>query len=133
MARKDFGVAALRTGDQQTDGLFPIMNIVVVRDEILQRHPWVAQNLFKAFQEAKALCFRELRQFGAPRMTYPWVGEAMQERIEVMGENYWPYRLEENREILEAVLQYSYEQGLIRRKLPLEERFAPTTLDEFRA
>jgi 4,5-dihydroxyphthalate decarboxylase len=29
-----------------------------------------------------------------------------------MGENYWPYNIEDNRTVLEAISQYGYEQGL---------------------
>ncbi|MDP2268434.1 MAG: 4,5-dihydroxyphthalate decarboxylase, partial [Deltaproteobacteria bacterium] len=37
----------------QETKIFPIMHVVVIRAEILKRHPWVAMNLLKAFEEAK--------------------------------------------------------------------------------
>lgn len=48
-----------------------------------------------------------------------------------MGEDFWPYGLEKNKATLEAEISYSYEQGLIKKKLTLEELFAPTTLEEY--
>jgi 4,5-dihydroxyphthalate decarboxylase len=45
-----------------------------------------------------------------------------------MGENYWPYGVEANRKALEALFEYSYEQGLTERRLGVEEIFHPSTL-----
>ncbi len=30
-----------------------------------------------------------------------------------MGDNYWPYGIDANRKVLEALFQYSYEQGAV--------------------
>jgi len=49
-----------------------------------------------------------------------------------MGEDYWPYGIEKNRNTLETAVQYSFEQGLIRTKFALEELFAATTFDHFK-
>ena len=46
-----------------------------------------------------------------------------------MGENFWPYGVKANEKTLNARCQYSYQQGLARRRLTLEERFHPATLD----
>ena len=37
-------------------GIFPIMHVVVVRKEVLERHPWVAHSLYKAFARPKIGC-----------------------------------------------------------------------------
>ena len=34
-------------------GVFPIMHVIVIRTDVLARHPWLAMNLYKAFDEAK--------------------------------------------------------------------------------
>jgi 4,5-dihydroxyphthalate decarboxylase len=46
----------------------------------------------------------------------------------LMGENFWPYGIEPNRKALEALFQYSYEQGLSSRELTIEEVFHPVSL-----
>ena len=46
-----------------------------------------------------------------------------------MGENFWPYGVEPNRKALETLFRYSYDQGLSKRKLSIEELFHPATLD----
>ena len=35
-------------------GIFPIMHVIAIRRAVFERYPWVAMNLFKAFEEAKA-------------------------------------------------------------------------------
>ncbi len=42
----------------------------------------------------------------------PWFGQEFEETRELMGENFWPYGIEANRTSLEALFQYSHEQGL---------------------
>ena len=34
-------------------GIFPIMHVLGIKQEIVDRHPWVAINMFHAFNEAK--------------------------------------------------------------------------------
>ena len=46
-----------------------------------------------------------------------------------MGENFWPYGIEPDQKALEALLQYSYEQGLAKSKLRLDELFLPQSLE----
>ena len=47
----------------------------------------------------------------------------------LMGENYWPYGVKANRKELELVMRYTYEQGLTKRQLDVDEVFHPSTLD----
>jgi 4,5-dihydroxyphthalate decarboxylase len=47
----------------------------------------------------------------------------------LMGENFWPYGIAPNRKALEALFQYSYEQGLASRKLTIEELFHSSSLE----
>jgi 4,5-dihydroxyphthalate decarboxylase len=49
-----------------------------------------------------------------------------------MTADYWPYGLAPNRDNLETLHGYLYEQGLIKHKLDLDELFARETLDVFK-
>jgi 4,5-dihydroxyphthalate decarboxylase len=49
-----------------------------------------------------------------------------------MGEDFWPYGLEKNRETLATFLRYSFEQGLSKEQLRPDELFAPETLEAFK-
>jgi len=41
----------------------------------------------------------------------------------------YPYGVKSNQKVLETVAQYSHEQGLTPRVMPMDEIFAPSTLD----
>lgn len=49
----------------------------------------------------------------------------------MMGQDYWPYGIARNQATLTAAVQYSYEQGLISRLIPMEALFAESTLERF--
>jgi 4,5-dihydroxyphthalate decarboxylase len=113
-------------------GIFPIMHTVALREEIYERHPWVAQSLFKAFAEAKRRCQEAMYEFSALKYMLAWSIAEMEEERELFGENLWPYGVEPNRRVLETLIQYAHEQGLIKKRLKLEELFAPNTLEEYK-
>jgi 4,5-dihydroxyphthalate decarboxylase len=113
-------------------GIFPIMHLVVVREELVRQHPWIAYNLYDAFRRARDAALPLLYETGFPRYMLPWMASYAEEERALLGPDPWPYGVEPNRVTLEAATQYSHEQGLSARKLAVEELFAPTTLDEAR-
>jgi 4,5-dihydroxyphthalate decarboxylase len=113
-------------------GLFPIMHTVVVRRDVDERAPWVAQSLTKAFERAKELTQHDLAEMTALKYMLPWLASHVEETRAAMGEDFWPYGLEPNRETLATFLRYSHEQGLTPRRLAPEELFAPQTLETSR-
>ncbi len=106
-------------------GLFPIMHVLAVREELLRRHAWLASSLFAAFRQAKDIAIRELEEIGAYHVTAPWLAAELADIRAVLGEDYWPYGLAKNRPSIEAALRYSHAQGLSSRKLTIEEAFVP--------
>ena len=113
-------------------GIFPIMHTVVLRRELLERHPWAARSLYDAFRAAKDRLMAEIGSAPALIATVPWLLAEVEEARALMGEDYWPYGVEPNRATIEALARYSHAQGLAARLVPIEELFAPSTLDEYR-
>jgi len=109
--------------------IFPIMHVTVVRKEIIDKYPWVATNLVKAFEEAKALAYRRIAN---PRVVpLAWIRTAWEEQQQVLGNDPWAYGLgDANRKNLETVLRYCHQQGLISRMMPLDDLFADTDLGD---
>jgi len=110
-------------------GIFPIMHAVGIKRELLDANPWLGAELFKAFESAKDLALRELAVMNAPKATLPWVAAELQATKNAMGEDYWPYGIDKNRDILEILIRYSFEDGLTTRRLGIDELFAPSMLD----
>ena len=115
-------------------GIFPIMHTVVIRRAIYEKHRWLAQSLYKAFKEAKALAMAHYRRRGINlHVTYgfPWASALFDDVRETMGEDWWPYGVEPNRKAVETFLRYHQEQGLSQRRITVEEMFAPETLIDY--
>jgi 4,5-dihydroxyphthalate decarboxylase len=103
-------------------GIFPIMHVLGLRQEVVNRYPWVAVNMYHAFNEAKAIAMKRMEN---PRIApLAWYREAWEEQERILGTDPWEYGLSaQNRKTLETLVGYSHEQGLIKRRIPLEELF----------
>ena len=112
--------------------IFPIMHTIVLRADVYERFPWAAQSLYKAFAEAKKVCQESMYEFSALKYMLAWSIAEMEEQREIFGADPWPYGLEPNRHVLETLVQYTHEQGLIKKKPEVDSLFAPNTLEEFR-
>jgi len=107
-------------------GIFPIMHTVVIRNAILEKHPWVAVSVLQAFQKAKELCYARLHN---PRNTaLAWMPDLLREQEAVLGQDPWPYGIEDNRKALEAAVRYAFDQGMIASRPKIEELFFPPSL-----
>ena len=113
-------------------GIFPIMHTVVIREELYERHRWMAQSLFKALLRAKRLCVEFISRGDALQYILPWGGSHLEETRELMGSDFWPYGIEANRKTLETFLRYTHEQSIAVRRMAVEELFARETLDPAR-
>jgi 4,5-dihydroxyphthalate decarboxylase len=108
--------------------IYPIMHTVVIKREIVDREPWVAVNLYRALCQAKDRCYQILMEAGAPKASFAWLQPLIEEEKKVIGEDWYPYGIGQNRETIEALLQYTHEHGLTDRRVKLEELFAPATM-----
>ena len=104
---EDAGLQALRER-----GLYPINHPVVVKDELLQARPELAADIFHSFVEAKRLYL--------PRLDDPLLLQVQN----IIGDPL-PYGIEPNRRMLEAIVGYAVEQGIIARPFAIENLFAP--------
>jgi 4,5-dihydroxyphthalate decarboxylase len=112
--------------------IFPIMHTVVIRRELYEQHPWIAQSLYKAFVLAQREVYEDLYETGALKFMLPWLIPDAEETRKLMGKDFWPYGVEPNVHVLNTFLRYSYEQGLAKRLLTPQELFVPETLESFK-
>jgi 4,5-dihydroxyphthalate decarboxylase len=113
-------------------GIFPIMHTVVIRREVYEENRWVAQALYKAFVEAQRHTYEDLYVTAALKTMLPWLTAHVEQTRAMMGEDYWPYGFELNRETLSTFLRYHHECGLSPRLLDAQELFAPEAMESFK-
>ena len=107
-------------------GIFPPMHTVVISDDVLESHPWVANKLYEAFERALELCMERLTK---PRwFPLAWANQHLEHQQSVLGENPWTYGLEENRTALETLQRYAADHGVIAEPYADEELFVDSTL-----
>lgn len=112
-------------------GIFPVMHVVVLRRDVYTARPWLAQSLFKAFEEARQRAAARLAETAASRDMLPWLYAEAERTRELMGPAWWTYGLAGNEAGLATFLRYSREQGLARRPIEPAELFAPETLESY--
>ena len=105
------------------------MHVTTIRQEIVDKYPWVPTNLVKAFEEAKQIAYRRIAN---PRVVpLAWVRWALEEQEAVLGRDPWAYGLTAaNRRNLGTVLRYTYQQGMIGTMPSLDSLFADTDLGD---
>jgi 4,5-dihydroxyphthalate decarboxylase len=112
-------------------GIFPIMHTLVLKNEIFHREPWTAISLYKAFVQAKDLNTKRLYDSNTLAVTLPWLIDDIENARRVFGPEIWDYSIEGSRPTLEAIVRYLDEQKLTRRRMTVEELFAPNISPEF--
>jgi 4,5-dihydroxyphthalate decarboxylase len=113
-------------------GIFPIMHLVGVRNDLAARHPWLPGALLKAFAQAKSAALDKLADTSATKVTLPFVEEQLKAAREVMGDDFWSYGVAPNRRTLEAFLRHHHAQGLSARLMAVDELFHSATYESYR-
>jgi 4,5-dihydroxyphthalate decarboxylase len=126
LSRRNF----LQSSAIAVTGVSPIMHAVAIRKSLLKENPWLAQATFDAYSEAKQMTYHQMTEMGWTLHALPWYGQELEVTREVMGDNFYSYGLSKpNRKTFETLCRYSFEQGMSRRQLTVEELFAPEGLD----
>lgn len=108
-----------------SNGFYPIMHVLAVKPEVVDAHPAVAMRLFDAFERAKEMAFH---YDDDPNWSHlAWAAHVLKEERQAMGTTAWANGLARNRKNLERFMQYELDQGLIDRRLAVEELFHETT------
>lgn len=123
----DFG--ATERAYYRRTGIFPIMHAVAIRNDLAEKHPELPLAVCRAYSEAKKKALTTLFKMGWANISLPWIAQEIEATRKLMGDNTWPYGIGPNRKALEALFQYSHEQGLASRRLKVEDLFHPATLD----
>jgi 4,5-dihydroxyphthalate decarboxylase len=121
---------AVATDWYRRTGIFPIMHVLGIRRTLLEQHPFLAAAAMKAFRQSKALALAKLTDTSATKVTLPFVEEHLRRARQLMGDDFWPYGLNDaNRKTLTAFLAAHHGQGISQRLLKPEELFHPSSLE----
>jgi 4,5-dihydroxyphthalate decarboxylase len=112
-------------------GIFPIMHTIAIQRKVFDRYPWIARNLYKAFEQAKDNSVRRAMDFTASRFPLPWAPVYAREMKSIFGELF-PYGIEKNVTTLKSFLRFAFEQGVCRRLVSIEELFPESVGLSFR-
>jgi 4,5-dihydroxyphthalate decarboxylase len=100
-------------------GIYPINHGVVVKNSVLKDAPWIADELCRAFESAKA---KYLKNLDLGDAATSW-DKAAKVNAAVVGDPF-PFGIDKNRKALEAVAQFALDQKMVPRRFSVEELFA---------
>ena len=102
-------------------GIYPPHHCTVIRESILEEHPWVAVSLMEAFEEAKKRVIEQLNR--QPPSLLVFGQHYLRDLDETFGTDPFPYGVKVNAKAFDMAQTFSVEQGLTEKKQPFEEIF----------
>jgi len=108
-------------------GFYPANHGYVIRGDVNEKHPWLAENLFKAFVATKELYQKRLPRSIPSGLIFG--KQYLEETQSIFGEDPYPYGVKANRDYIQTCIDFSFEQGFIKSKPKPEEIFAPAVRD----
>lgn len=103
--------------------VWPIMHIIAMQKHVLDENPWVARNLYNAFQESKRRSIERLLDPAVSRYPLPWLASYARKMRDLFEGDPFPYGIEENRATWEQMALYTFQQGIAHRQFTPEEIF----------
>ncbi|MGE5095513.1 MAG: ABC transporter substrate-binding protein [Betaproteobacteria bacterium] len=111
----------------RTRGHYPINHLMVIREDLLARHPNLGRDIFDAFTQAKKLYVEKLK---AGTIDKPTAVDQMYRRVmDITGRDPLPYGVQPNRSTLEEIIRNATAQKVLTRPVTVEQLFPPNTLD----
>ncbi len=100
-------------------GIYPVHGLIVVKDEVMAKHPGVGKALYDAFLESKEIYLRQLA-----------AGESVSDKDDhyrtmgrIVGGDPLPYGIEANRASMTAMMNYCHQQGLLKKQYAIDDMF----------
>ena len=109
-------------------GIFPVMHLIGLRAQDDQADPALARAVYDAFAEAQRLASADLAYEQALKIGLPWLRQELERTVAIMGEDFWPCGFRANRRVIEAMIAWSFKDGMISRLIEPEELFFPSLL-----
>lgn len=100
-------------------GIYPIHGVLVVKEKLLVDYPWLAGSLYTAFTEAKDryITYMQSKEANSAQ------DKRYRRLATIVGQDPLPFGLNANLPAIEALKEYALLQGLLPRRLSVEELF----------
>jgi 4,5-dihydroxyphthalate decarboxylase len=108
-------------------GYIPANHAYAIRGDVNRKYPWLAFNLYKAFLAAKEVYMESFADSIPTGLIFG--RQYLQQTRSIFGNDPFPYGVKDNRDMIQTIIDFSYEQGLTKQKMKIEELFAPSTLE----
>ncbi|SDA91270.1 ABC transporter substrate-binding protein [Mesorhizobium qingshengii] len=103
--------------------VFPIMHLIGVRTADAKADATLVGDVYGAFAEAQSVASADLAYEQALKIGLPWLRQELDRTKAIMGQDYWASGFAANRQVLETMINWSFLDGLISRKIEPEELF----------
>lgn len=107
----------------------PVMHVVVLKRDLVEEHPWLANNLRHGFELARAQAAPALRDSAVSFSSLLWETSYAEQEAALLGDAF-AYGVDANRASLTTLLRYAHDQGFTSRQLDPEDLFVPSTLTD---
>jgi len=102
-------------------GIFPIMHVMVIKNDLLASRPGIAKIVSHGIQAALDTLMDRKRLTSGQSMVWPELNWLEQEKH--LGPYPWPAGVEANHKELKLLIGYAVEQGILSRRIAPEELF----------
>ena len=111
----------------QKTGVIPVNHVTIVQNRVLREHPWVAIELYRAFQQSKQVAYERAKQQSFGYLLFE--ARDFQEQAAFFGEDPFPMGIKANEKMLNILFKNAFDQGLTKRQIKIEEVFYSSILD----
>jgi 4,5-dihydroxyphthalate decarboxylase len=126
--------AAVDRAYYRDTGIFPLMHVVAVADDVIEEHPWVPTSLRKGFAEANRIATREVDRLVESRQSLTWghqqllAGEEPYDLLQTE-RDLWTDDVDRLMEQLTPLIGYAERDGLVEEAVDPRELFAESSLE----
>ncbi|MFB6096421.1 MAG: ABC transporter substrate-binding protein [Haloferacaceae archaeon] len=112
-------------------GHFPLMHVIVVRDDVAAEHPWVPTSVRKAFEAANRQAIAEVASLVETRPSLAWAQDRLGDEYDVLGteRELWTDGLAGVRDELETFVDYAVRDGLLAESVDVTDLFFERSLE----
>jgi 4,5-dihydroxyphthalate decarboxylase len=103
------------------------MHVVAIRQELVDKAPWIARAVFDLFNQAKDIAESYYEDPNWSRLA--WGRHAFEHERKTFGRDPWENGFRRNRANIERFIKYSHDQNLIEAAYAPETLFCKETLD----